>query len=175
MGFYHNLWQRKRRLLLPNIYIRQMGVFGVFRINLLWDIDLENNPKAIISRRGFCFQFLIFCFLSSRFSEAGRRERRPIMSQPLSVQWRKDQIPQDLVDLHNHLESLPMPWREKLLPLCERVGHFSRLQAKLVQIAQDAVDQLQLDTKYLMYDLETTRRERDEFKEILEALEEEQE
>jgi hypothetical protein len=93
----------------------------------------------------------------------------------MSLEWRKDHIPQDLADLHDHLGGLPMPWRDKLLPLCERVGHFARLQAKLVQIAQDAVDQLQLDVKYLMYDLETTRRERDELKEILETLEEDQE
>lgn len=95
------------------------------------------------------------------------------MAQPLSVEWRKDQFPQELVDLRYHLGMLPLPLREKLLPLCERVGHFSRLQSKLVQIAQDAVDQIQLDMKYLKYDLEATRRERDELKEILEALEEE--
>ena len=93
----------------------------------------------------------------------------------MSVEWRKDHCPQDLPDLHNHLDQLPMHWREKLLPLCERVGHFSRLQAKLVHIAQDAVDQLQLDVKYLIYDLETTRRERDELKDILDSLEDEQE
>ena len=58
--------------------------------------------------------------------------------------------------------------------LCERLGHFSRLQTKLVHIAQDAVDQLQLDIKYLQYDLETTRRERDELREFLDAMEDEQ-
>jgi hypothetical protein len=97
------------------------------------------------------------------------------MAQPLSLEWRKEHFPQELVDLHTHLNQLPLPWRDKLLPLCERVGHFARLQTKLVHIAQDAVDQLQLDVKYLLYDLETTRRERDELKEILDALEEEQE
>jgi hypothetical protein len=93
----------------------------------------------------------------------------------MSVEWRKDQYPQELVDLCTHLDQLPAPWRDKLLPLCERLGHFSRLQTRLVRIAQDAVDQLQLDVKYLLYDLETTRRERDELKEVLDALDEEQE
>jgi hypothetical protein len=97
------------------------------------------------------------------------------MAKPMSVEWRKDNLPQELVDLRNHLDKLPVPWREKLLPLCERVGYFSRLQNNLVHIAQDAVDQLQLDVKYLVFDLEATRRERDELKEILEELEEEQE
>jgi hypothetical protein len=97
------------------------------------------------------------------------------MAQPISVEWRKDQHPQELVDLYQLLDQLPVPWRDKVLPLCERVGHFSRLQSRLVRIAQDAVDQLQLDVKYLLYDLDTTRRERDELKEVLDALEEEQE
>ena len=95
------------------------------------------------------------------------------MAQPIPLEWRKDQLPQELTDLHNHLDKLPLHWREKLMPLCDRVSHFSRLQSKLVRIAQDAVDQLQLDVKYLLFDLEATRRERDELKEILETLEEE--
>lgn len=95
------------------------------------------------------------------------------MAKPLPVEWRKDQLPQELTDLRTHLDSLPLHWREKLMPLCDRVGHFTRLQGKLVRIAQDAVDQLQLDVKYLIFDLEATRRERDELKDILESLEEE--
>jgi hypothetical protein len=94
------------------------------------------------------------------------------MAQPMSISWRVDQFPQELVDLRTHLEKLPLPMREKLMPLCERVGHLSRLQSKLVHIAQDAVEQLQLDVKYLAFDLEATRRERDELRDILETLEE---
>jgi hypothetical protein len=94
------------------------------------------------------------------------------MAKPLSTEWRKDQVPAELNELRAHLDKLPLQWREKLLPLCERVGHFTRLQNKLVRIAQDAVDQLQLDVKYLLFDVEATRRERDELREILEELEE---
>src|SRR5437868_3314604 len=97
------------------------------------------------------------------------------MAKPMATEWRKEHYPQELVDLHNYVSQLPAPWRDKILPLCERLGHFSRLQTKLVHIAQDAVDQLQLDIKYLQYDLETTRRERDELREVLDSLEEEQE
>ncbi len=93
------------------------------------------------------------------------------MTEPLKLEWRKDQVPQDLIDLRSHLEQLPWFYREKLLPLCERVGHFTRLQGRLVKIAQDAVDQLQLDLKYLMFDLEATRRERDDCKKRLDGPE----
>lgn len=97
------------------------------------------------------------------------------MSKPLPAEWRKDQIPEELHELRNHLGMLPLHWREKLMPLCERVGQFSRLQGKLVRIAQDAVDQLQLDVKYLLFDVESTRRERDDLRQILDEIEEENE
>jgi hypothetical protein len=85
------------------------------------------------------------------------------MSSPLPPEWRHDpHIPRDLIDMRCHLDQLPLQFREKLVMLCDRVGHYARLQSRLVRIAQDAVDQLQLDVKYLSFDLEATRRERDE-------------
>lgn len=93
------------------------------------------------------------------------------MAQPLPLDWRKDpQLPNDLINLRNHLDQLPLPLREQLVPLCDRAGHFARLQSRLVRIAQDAVDQLQLDMKYLLFDLEATRRERDELRGQLESM-----
>ena len=84
------------------------------------------------------------------------------MAQPKATEWRKDQIPSELIDLKKHVEELPLHLRQKLLPLCERLHHYSRLHSRLLRIAQEAVDQLQLDAKYLQFDLEATRRERDE-------------
>jgi hypothetical protein len=92
------------------------------------------------------------------------------MADALSLEWRKDQVPQELIDLRAQMQHLPAYIRDKLLPLCERVGHFTRLQSRLVRMAQEAVDQLQLDVKYLMFDLEATRRERDEFRQQLDEL-----
>ena len=75
-----------------------------------------------------------------------------------------------IVFARSHLDRLPMHLREKVMPLCEKLGHFARLQGRLVRIAQDAVDQLQLDIKYLLFDLESTRRERDEYHAQLEEI-----
>ncbi|MCI0379701.1 MAG: hypothetical protein L0215_19015 [Gemmataceae bacterium] len=94
------------------------------------------------------------------------------MARPLPADWRKDQVPQEFVELHAHLDQLPLHIRQKLMPLYERLGHYTRLQNRLVRVAQDAVDQLQLDLKYLAFDLEATRRERDELRQILDELEE---
>ena len=80
------------------------------------------------------------------------------MARPLpTTEWRKDDVPQELVELRSHLDRLPYHLREKMLPLCDRLSHYTRLQGRLVRIAQDAVDQLQLDVKYLLFDLEATR------------------
>jgi hypothetical protein len=93
------------------------------------------------------------------------------MSKPLATDFRKDDMPPELVELRSHLDRLPSHLRDKVMPLCDKLGHFSRLQGRLVRIAQDAVDQLQLDIKYLLFDLEATRRERDELQAHLEAIE----
>lgn len=100
------------------------------------------------------------------------------MPEAKKLEWRKDQVPQELLDLRSHIDELPLYLRMKLMPLCDRLGHFTRLQTKLVKIAQDAVDQLQLDVKYLMFDLEVTRREKADMKQKLielEAFEDEEE
>jgi len=93
------------------------------------------------------------------------------MAHPLPTEWRKDEVPQELLELRSHLDRMPLHLREKVMPLCDKLGHFSRLQGRLVRIAQDAVDQLQLDIKYLLFDLEATRRERDELQAHLEEIE----
>jgi hypothetical protein len=90
------------------------------------------------------------------------------MAEPKTADWKKEHLPQELVELSNGLELLPRTVREHLTPLCDRVCHFTRLQSRLVRIAQDAVDQLQLDIKYLLFDLEVTRRERDALRQELE-------
>jgi hypothetical protein len=95
------------------------------------------------------------------------------MAKPLPTEWRTDQVPQELCELKAQLSQVPQPWREKLMPLCERLSQYTRLQSRLVRIAQDAVDQLQLDVKYLLFDLEVTRKERDELMRELGREEEE--
>ena len=84
------------------------------------------------------------------------------MANSQSTDWRKDQIPAELIELRTHLDQLPLHLRQKLMPLTDRLYHYTRLHSRLLRIAQEAVDQLQLEAKYLNFDLEATRRERDE-------------
>jgi len=41
-------------------------------------------------------------------------------------------------------------------------------KAKILNMVRDALSQLRMDMKYLLFDLEATRRERDEYKAQLE-------
>ncbi len=88
----------------------------------------------------------------------------------LSVNWSKEHLPLELFELRKQIDGMPAALRDRVLVLCDRVCHFIRLQSRLVKIAQDTVDQLQLDLKYVQFDLEATRRERDAFRQDLEEL-----
>lgn len=80
----------------------------------------------------------------------------------------RDQVPPELLDLSAEINRQPRSTRERMQPLCDKVLYIVRLQNRLVRIAQEAIDQLQLDVKYLSFDLEVTRRERDALQEELE-------
>ena len=42
-----------------------------------------------------------------------------------------------------------------------RVGEYVRLQTRLLQLSQETVENLQLDVRYLLFDVEATASERD--------------
>jgi hypothetical protein len=83
---------------------------------------------------------------------------------------KKDETPPEVLELCKQVELLPHASRDKLAPLCDRIAYFVQLQGRLIRIAQDAIDQLHLDNRYLLFDVEATRRERDALKQELENL-----
>ena len=93
------------------------------------------------------------------------------MANPVRPNEKKDELPPEVTELRAQVEALPRAARDKLVPLCERLAHFLQLQGRLIRIAQDAIDQLHLDNRYLLFDVEATRRERDALKQELENLE----
>jgi hypothetical protein len=92
------------------------------------------------------------------------------MAKPLPSSGFKEPLPREMYELNKSLEALPANHRARLGPLCDRVGQLLQLQSRLIRIAQDTVDQLQLDVKYLLFDLEATRNERDAYQQELENL-----
>ncbi|TWT37503.1 hypothetical protein KOR34_24550 [Posidoniimonas corsicana] len=78
------------------------------------------------------------------------------------------QLPADLQQLVHAIQSLPETQRAEILPLLDRVVESTGRRRRILTLVQDALSQLRLDMKYLMFDLEATRRERDEYREKLE-------
>lgn len=80
-----------------------------------------------------------------------------------------EQLPSDLEDLVSAVESLPEEPRRRLAPLVLKVMESTRRRRRILQLVQEAIGQLRLDMKYLVFDLEATRRERDAYRHKLEG------
>ncbi len=74
-----------------------------------------------------------------------------------------DELPADLVEMGSLIAELPVESRGKFQPLYDRVVENTRRRRRILSLVQEALGQLRLDMKYLVFDLEATRRERDEF------------
>ncbi|MFZ5830107.1 MAG: transcriptional regulator [Planctomycetota bacterium] len=87
------------------------------------------------------------------------------MSQPTRViKNATDEIPQELCELVAAVGRLPESHRSEVEAAVTRVIESTRRRRRILSLVQDALGQLRLDMKYLAFDLEATRRERDEFK-----------
>jgi hypothetical protein len=75
---------------------------------------------------------------------------------------RQEVVSKDFTDLGTAIAALPSEYRAQLEPLLDRVVENSARRRRILSLVQDALGQLRLDMKYLMFDLEATRRERDE-------------
>lgn len=76
----------------------------------------------------------------------------------------QDELPKDLVELAIAIAQMPGDVRMKLEPIMNKVIDNSRRRRRIYTLVQEALSQLRLDMKYLMFDLEATRRERDSYK-----------
>jgi hypothetical protein len=84
------------------------------------------------------------------------------------VKSNTDEVPQELVDLARALSQLEPVDREKVEPALVRVIENTKRRRRILSLVQDALSQLRLDMKYLAFDLEATRRERDDYRRRLE-------
>jgi len=74
------------------------------------------------------------------------------------------ELPADILDLTAALDRLPPDYRGLLDHSVSRVVESTRRRRRILALVQDALGQLRLDMKYLMFDLEATRRERDDYR-----------
>ena len=78
--------------------------------------------------------------------------------------------PSELVDLQKAIETLPPAQRLSIQPAFQRVVESTNRRRKILQLVQDSIGQLRLDMKYLVFDLEATRRERDAYQQQIAEL-----
>ena len=75
-----------------------------------------------------------------------------------------EQLPRDMVELGTIIASLPAEHRGKPEAAFLRVAESTKRRRRILALVQEALSQLRLDMKYLMFDIEATRRERDELR-----------
>lgn len=78
-----------------------------------------------------------------------------------------DELPREIIDFAKHIASLPDEFQDDMETAYNRVVDSVRRRRRILGLVQEALSQLRLDIKYLMFDLEMTRRERDELREQL--------
>ncbi len=91
------------------------------------------------------------------------------MSEQARIINNTDEIPREILDLAEALAALPAEHRQTIDPLLSRVIDSNRRRRRILSLVQDALSQLRLDMKYLAFDLEATRRERDDFRRKLDG------
>ena len=72
-----------------------------------------------------------------------------------------------LEQLIKDISSVPLPQRDKLLELANRTSKCHKQLTESIARLQSSLDGLRLSVKYLVFDLEATRRENHELKKSL--------
>ena len=92
------------------------------------------------------------------------------MSQPKRFQDHKtDELPAELIELGELLKSIDIENKTDVVACFNRVSDSVLRRRRILGLVQEALSQLRLDVKYLMFDLEMTRRERDELQSRIEG------
>ncbi|MCA9010946.1 MAG: transcriptional regulator [Planctomycetaceae bacterium] len=77
-------------------------------------------------------------------------------------------LPVEMQELARLVDAISGPEKRALSAAYERVAESILRRRRILNLVQEALSQLRLDVKYLMFDLETTRRERDQLQSQLE-------
>jgi hypothetical protein len=81
-----------------------------------------------------------------------------------------DELPPELIDLGRAIARLPAGQFAELERHYAQVTECFRRRRRILSLVQEALSQLRLDVKYLMFDLDATRRERDELRSELDHV-----
>ncbi|MFC1757703.1 transcriptional regulator [Planctomycetota bacterium] len=76
---------------------------------------------------------------------------------------------QDIQNLFDAIATLPVEFQAIMKPHAAKVANTHIRRNRLNKLIQEALTQLRLDIKYLEFDLQATRSERDQYKAELEG------
>ncbi len=80
------------------------------------------------------------------------------------------ELPDELVALGKEIMKLPVSVQKELESSYGQVVKSIRRRRQILSLVQEGLAQLRLDIKYLMFDLDATRRERDQLRKKLDEL-----
>ena len=75
-----------------------------------------------------------------------------------------DELPKELIELGRRVAALPPEHYRELQKPFAQVVECVRRRRRILSLVQEALAQLRLDVKYLVFDLDVTRRERDQLR-----------
>lgn len=75
----------------------------------------------------------------------------------------------ELAELLQLVDALPVKCRPDFYMVLDRLAACLERRQRVLGYVQDSLNQMSLDLKYLVFDLEATRRERDEYRNLLET------
>ena len=81
-----------------------------------------------------------------------------------------EELPRELIELGKRIASLPEAQYRELEQPYAQVVDCVRRRRRILNLVQEALAQLRLDVKYLMFDLEVTKEERDELRAQLDEI-----
>jgi hypothetical protein len=73
----------------------------------------------------------------------------------------------ELAALLRLVDDLPSEYRPDFYKILDRLAACLERRQRMLGYVQDSLNQMSLDLKYLIFDLEATRRERDEYRNLL--------
>lgn len=78
-----------------------------------------------------------------------------------------DPIPAELLALLDRVRALPPEVRSALEPALDEALEDARFRGRVLSVARDALERLHLDLELARFDLDATRREREQLRQLL--------
>ena len=100
-------------------------------------------------------------------SESAVLHSRPVVLPASAPSVEPVQEVHELAELLRLVDSLPVKNRPDFYKVLDRLAACLERRQRMLGYVQDSLNQMSLDLKYLIFDLEATRRERDEYRDLL--------